>query len=394
MNDLFSTTNGAGINMLRNEIPSESGETIEPTAPSSPSATPTYSALGTDNEQEPFTATAETYGVNTVIADAWSAPAFMKTNDSIDNGGQVCGLTGATCSSGDWRQAYANYIVQYLKDYSSDGITVNYVGFENEPELSASYASMTMSAAQSVGMADILGPALASSGVPAKMICCDTEGWSDGATYGSAIDADSTADADTALITSHGYTSAPTSPFSVTQPVWESEWSTEDTWDAAWSDGGDACGLTWAEHMTQAFTGANVSAFFGWWGTSTPSSNGDNESLVQLNGTTVTPTGRLYAFGQFGRYITPGATRIAATQNNGNLDVVAFRNPSGTTTLVVVNTASSAQPITVSLSGATGATGYTTDLSETYASSTKSVSNGQFSDTVPADAVTTYVIAG
>lgn len=45
-------------------------------------------------------------------------------------------MTGHTCASGDWRQAYANYLVQYLKDYASQGITVDFIGFLNEPEFS------------------------------------------------------------------------------------------------------------------------------------------------------------------------------------------------------------------------------------------------------------------
>lgn len=45
-------------------------------------------------------------------------------------------MTGETCSSGDWRQAYANYIVQYLKDYKNEGITIDFVGWLNEPDYS------------------------------------------------------------------------------------------------------------------------------------------------------------------------------------------------------------------------------------------------------------------
>lgn len=37
----------------------------------------------------------------------------MKTNGSVDNGGTLCGVPGAACASGDWRQAYANYLRQY-----------------------------------------------------------------------------------------------------------------------------------------------------------------------------------------------------------------------------------------------------------------------------------------
>jgi hypothetical protein len=51
------------------------------------------------------------------------------------NGGYLCGVTNATCASGDWRQAYANKIVRYINNYKSHGITIDFVGFLNEPDL-------------------------------------------------------------------------------------------------------------------------------------------------------------------------------------------------------------------------------------------------------------------
>lgn len=174
----------------------------------------------------------------------------MKTNNSNINGGTLCGMPNATCSTGDWRQAYANYIIQYLKDYSADGINVNYVDFENEANLSTSYASMQLSPSQTANFADVLGPTLASSGLSTQMACCDTEGWDYASQYASAITADPTANADTKYFTSHGYTQAPTSKLSVSQPVWESEWSTFDNWDGAWNDGTDASGLTFGRSVT------------------------------------------------------------------------------------------------------------------------------------------------
>lgn len=44
-------------------------------------------------------------------------------------------MTNGTCESGDWRQAYANKIVQYLKDYKAKGIEYDYVNPYNEPDL-------------------------------------------------------------------------------------------------------------------------------------------------------------------------------------------------------------------------------------------------------------------
>lgn len=56
------------------------------------------------------------------VADARSS--VVKTNNNENNGGTLCGVTGTNCQSGDWRQAYANYLVQYVKYYAEAGIPV------------------------------------------------------------------------------------------------------------------------------------------------------------------------------------------------------------------------------------------------------------------------------
>jgi O-glycosyl hydrolase len=132
---LFSTTNGAGMTILRNRIGSGGqGDSIEPSSPGSPSATPKYSWDGSDGYQVWLSQQAQNYGVKTIYADAWSAPGFMKTNGQEINGGYICGVSGHTCSSGDWKQAYANFLVQYLQYYKQAGVTISHVGFLNEPE--------------------------------------------------------------------------------------------------------------------------------------------------------------------------------------------------------------------------------------------------------------------
>ncbi|MFI5065599.1 MAG: cellulose binding domain-containing protein [Streptosporangiales bacterium] len=400
---LYSPTSGAGLNILRNEISADSGTTIEPTAPSSPTATPSYlplASIGQDQGQLWFAQQIKAdYGVTNVFADAWTAPAFMKTNNSTSSGGAVCGAPGATCSSGDWRQAYANYLVQYAKDYAAAGIPLTYLGPENEANLSTSYDSMQMSPSQTANFLDVLGPTLASSGLSTKMECCATEGWDYAQQYAAAIEADSTANADTAVFTSHGYTAAPTSPLSGwSKPAWETEWSTFETWDPAWDDGTDASGLTWAQHIYQGLTGANLSAFLYWWGSTTPSENGDNEGLIQINGSTVAASGRLWAFANYSRYVHPGAVRIAATSSNSAVDLAAFKNTDGTVAVVALNTGSAADPITYSLSGTgtpNGATvtPYLTNGSNNVAAqAATSVSGGSFSASIPARSLVTYVV--
>jgi len=108
---------------------------ILPTNPGSPSATPKYVWDGKDSGQLFMAQQAVAYGVKTIYADAWSAPGFMKTNGNDANGGYLCGLSGHSCSSGDWRQAFANYLVQYIKFYAESGVPITHIGHLNEPDL-------------------------------------------------------------------------------------------------------------------------------------------------------------------------------------------------------------------------------------------------------------------
>jgi O-glycosyl hydrolase len=395
---LFSPTAGAGLTILRNEVPSDSGGTIEPTAPSSPTAAPAYRALGNDEGQEWITKQAQAYGVDQFFADAWGAPAFMKTNNSDDNGGTLCGVPGATCSSGDWRQAYANYLVQYAQDYAADGVNLNYLGFENEANLAPSYSGMVLTPAQTANFADVLGPTLSSSGLSTQLECCAAEGWDYAASYTSAIGSDPVANSYVKLITSHGYTSPPTSQLASNgKPVWETEWSTFDGWNPAWDDGSDASGFTWAQHIYTGLTAANLGGFLYWWGSTTPSENGDNEGLLEINGSTVTPSGRLWAFANYSRYIHPGATRIGATTADGNLDLTAFKNTDGTVAVVALNTSGAADSVAYSLqnTGITAgtATPYVTNASSNAAAQSGiAVSGGAFTASVPARSLVTYLI--
>jgi O-glycosyl hydrolase len=401
LNLLYGTSGGAGLTILRNEISADSGDTIEPTAPSSPSATPSYVSLASINQDMGQLWFAQQikarFGVTNVFADAWSAPAFMKTNDATDNGGAVCGMSGATCSSGNWEQAYANYLKQYAADYTAAGDPLTYVGPENEANLSTSYDSMQITPAQTAQFLDVLGPTMAGTGIGVE--CCATEGWDYAQQYAAAIEADPTASADTAVFTSHGYTEAPTTPLSGwSKPAWETEWSTFETWDPAWDDGTDASGLTWAQHIFAGLDSANLNAFLYWWGSTTPSENGDNEGLIQINGSTVTPSGRLWAFGNFSDFVRPGAVRIGASTSDSNLTMDAFKNTNGTISVVVLNTGSAADSVTYSLAGTgtpNGATvtPYLTNSSSSVAAqATTSVSGGAFSSTIPARSLETYVV--
>jgi O-glycosyl hydrolase len=183
---LFNRTSGAGFSILRNGIgssPDSSSDhmvSIQPKSPGGPTAAPKYVWDGNDNSLVWISTEAvKTYGVSTVYANAWSAPGYMKTNGNDANGGSLCGVSGASCASGDWKKAYADYLVQYLTYYKEIGVDVTHLGFLNEPDLTTSYASMRSSGQQAADFIKVLRPALDRANYTGvKITCCDAEGWS------------------------------------------------------------------------------------------------------------------------------------------------------------------------------------------------------------------------
>jgi O-glycosyl hydrolase len=398
---LYSPTRGAGLTILRNEISADAGFTIEPRAPSSPTGKPSYLTLaeiGQDQGQLWFAKQIKAdYGAS-VFADAWSAPAFMKTNDSAINGGTVCGVPGASCKSGDWRQAYASYLVQYAKDYAAAGVPLSYVGPENETTIAPPQDGMIMSPAQTANLMETLGATLARSGLSTRAECCASIGWNYARQFAAAIETDKAANTATALFTSHGYFVAPGLPLKGwSKPVWETEWAPFgfQPWDPAWDDGSPSSGFTWAQNIYTGLTAANLGAFLYLWGADTTGLTGPNTGLVEAKGNTVATSGRLWAFAGYSRFIRPGAVRIGATANTTGLDVTAFRNSNGSIAVIALNNTHRRQAATFSLHGLSGAHGtpYLTDTThELSAQSPITVKNSAFTATLPPRSLVTYDI--
>jgi O-glycosyl hydrolase len=398
LNLLLSPTTGAGLTILRNLLPSDASHTIEPNSPSSPTAPPTYTWDNSSWGQVWFSQQAQRYRISQIYGDAWSAPGYMKTNGDEANGGTLCGVPGASCSSGDWRQAYANYLAQYIKDYRSDGIRLSGIAFENEPNFTASYSSMIMSPSQSANFTDVLGPTLASARLHTPIVCCEPTGWNLAQSYASGITSDPIANSYVRTISSHGYSGAPNSALTGVngKHVWETEWSTFQAFDPAWDDGSTASGFSWAQNIYTGLTAANLNAFFYWWGATTST---DNEALIEFNSSgSVNVAARLWAFANYSRFIHPGAVRIGASSGDSNLEVSAYKNINGTVSIAVLNTSNSAITTSYSLQHAGVAHGVTVTPYLTNGSNNTAqqaaipVRDGSFSATIPARSLVTYVL--
>ncbi|KAI0198892.1 putative endo-exoxylanase [Astrocystis sublimbata] len=366
---LFNTTSGAGLSILRNGIgssPDMSEDHMVSIAPRAPAAGKEmrYEWDGSDNRQLWVAQEALRRGVGVVYADAWSAPGYMKTNGNDANGGSLCGVGGASCSSGDWRQAYADYLVQYVKYYLEANVTITHLGFLNEPELTTSYASMRSTGSQAADFIKILHPTLQAANLShVKITCCDAEGF---ASQNGMISQLSSVSSLLSTITAHAYTSQPNTPIRTPLRVWQTEAADlNGAWEGAFSGrGGAGEGLTWANNIHAALTQGNASAYLYWIGAQTGSTN---SKLVRLDTDkdTVTPSKRLWAFAQFSRGARPGATRVGVAGLGGSLRSVAFENTDGSVVVVMINGGGGGFGLAVDVKGGEfkpeGARAYVTD---------------------------------
>jgi len=356
---LFSPTDGAGLSMLRLGIGSSADDvydhmrSIATADPGGPDVPLTYEWDSDDAGQLWLARRAHEYGVRQFYACAWSCPGFMMSNRSDIGGGVLCGLPGAPQDRGDWRPAYAEYLLEYLRCYRREGIKITHLGFVNEPDLflvkkphEIPYAAMQMSPDQVVDFAKLLGQAIDRSGIPVSVVCCDAASWAQQAVYTSAIEHDPDAARAVAVHAGHNYYEAARWRLPTERRVWMSEWEPDvegNVWRTAWDAGLREDGMRLAEDIHGALTEANVSAYLYWFGASV----GGTRALIRLDGQKYNASKRLWALAGFSRFVRPGATRMGAFATDPQLKVSVFLNTDGLTVLNVINT--SGREVTASL---------------------------------------------
>ncbi|KAJ4377181.1 hypothetical protein N0V83_000004 [Neocucurbitaria cava] len=255
-NYLFDENLG-GLSILRNRIGSSPTDGILGSCPSTPSSTLNFTSLGANDStadscqlkltQQALLANPDLF----IYADAWSAPGCFKTDETDINGGLICGVRGSNCTE-DWRQAYADYLVQYVKLYEEKGINVSLLGAYNEPDFNpVTYASMESDGFQAKDFLEILYPTVKKYRNDLEVSCCDATGARqersilyelEQAGGGALYD----------VATWHNYQSNPERAFnSQGQPNMQTEYADgSGPWNTTWDTTGQlAEGLQWAMYM-------------------------------------------------------------------------------------------------------------------------------------------------
>ncbi|UQC83796.1 cellulosome enzyme [Colletotrichum lupini] len=316
---LFSPTKGAGFSMIRNRIGSGGkGDSILPTSPGSPAGKPTYTWDKDDSGQ-----------------CSW-----------IHEDEYLCGTTGHTCSSGDWRQAYADFLVQYVKYYQQAGLNITHLGFLNEPDFSPGYSQMQISsnAQEAISFIPTLSKAVQSAGLKTAVTCCDAVGWASTVKYTNALVA-AGMESYLGLITSHTYSGNANTALNTELSSWVTESSITTAFDLTWfNNRGATEGMTWANKIAVGIINANLSAYLYWEGFELKQLQYDSHLVDTQDGKTATPSANFWAFAMWSRHIRPGAQRL---QTSGMVasDVLtsAVKNKDGSIVIIFTNNGSAAK---------------------------------------------------
>lgn len=268
-----------------------------------------------------------------ILATPWSAPRWMKTNNS---------WVGGSLQT-QYYAAYAKYFVKYFDAMAVQGISIWGITPQNEPENPNNEPSMLMNSTEQKNFINNqLGPQMAAAGYGGiKIIAFDHN--CDNTAY--PIDVlNNSSYVDGAAF--HLYLGNISAMSTVRNATNKNVYFTEQYTGSGGSFSGDfgwhmqnvVIGSTnnWSKTVLE-WNAANNSGL----GPRTP--GGCNTCLGAItvnNSTSYTKNVAYYIIGQISKFVKPGALRISSSSSSGSIFSAGFKNPDGSIALVVYNSGS------------------------------------------------------
>jgi glucosylceramidase len=344
MTKLFDPTAGIGLNFLRQPVgASDFARSVysydDVAAGQSDPSLAHFSIAHDTGYILPILAQARQLNpATTVMATPWSPPGWMKSSGS---------MIGGSLSTG-YYQAYANYLVRFLQAYQSAGVPVALLSPQNEPEYSpANYPGSTLSAsAETTLIGGYLGPAIAGAGLATRILGYD-HNWDD-TSYPRTILGNATAAQYTSGTAWHCYAGSPGAQSTV-----HNAYPNKDTYftECSGSQSSNTAN-TFADTLDWQTENLIIGATRNWarsvvtWNMALDPRGGPSMNCttctavvtVDNSAGTAAYNAEYYVLGQASKFVKPGAVRLDSnTYGSGNLQDVAFRNPDGSTALIVLN---------------------------------------------------------
>ena len=268
-----------------------------------------------------------------LIASPWSPPVWMKDNGK-SKGGHL--LT-------KYYETYAQYFVKYIQLMRAEGLQMNAVTIQNEPEHGGNNPSMLMSAAeQTIFIKNHLGPAFKKQGITTEIVIWDHN--ADNPNYPIQILNDSVAKSFISASAFHLYLGHESALSKLHQAHPDKKiYFTEQWTGAKGSFEGD---FMW--HMQHIVIGtmSNWSSMVLEWnlandptyGPHTPGGCTECLGALTITGSDLKRNVSYYIIGQVAPFLPAGSVRIQTTSSNTQIQSIGFKRPDGKKVLVALNT--------------------------------------------------------
>ncbi len=266
-----------------------------------------------------------------LMASPWSAPAWMKDNKSPKNGSLLP----------QYQAVYAKYFVKYLQAMKANGITIDGVTVQNEPQHGGNNPSMVMSAVQQTGFVkNHLGPAFRDAGIATKIIIWDHN--CDNPNFPISVLNDPAAKVFVAGSAFHLY-AGDISAMSLVHNAhpdkglyFTEQWTGANgtfAGDFPWHTRNVIIGAVrnWAK-VSLEWNLANDANF----GPATPGGCTECKGALTIAGSNVTRNVSYYIIAQVSKFVPAGSV-VFKSSGPGNLSQVAFKTPDGKKVLLVMN---------------------------------------------------------
>ena len=308
-----------------------------------------------------------------IVATPWSPPAWMKTGQSL--------IGGRLIDTPQIYHSYALYLTKFIEAYRAQGVTVNTITVQNEPQnrSPAGYPGTDMSAAQEEKVIEALGPMLRAAHLRTQILAYD-HNWSEHPNDIASTPPDETQDTNDypqEVLSSpaarwvsgaayHCYFGDPSAMTTLHNEFPNKDIYFTECSGSQSSDPADTFSDTLKWHSRNLIIGSPrnwAKTVINWNVALDPSGGphvggcGNCTGILTIGpGDKITPDAEYYTLGHLSRFVQPGAVRIASTSFgttgwNGEVMDVAFRDPDGTTVLVAHNENDNPQAVGVSEGG-------------------------------------------
>lgn len=258
----------------------------------------------------------------TLFATPWTPPAYMKTNDNL--------ISGRLEPSHYW--GYTTHLLDFATYMESNGASLYAISVQNEPDYDPTYEGCQWNSSEFINYLSTQGSRFGSLKVMAP------ESLNFSKTLADPILNNATAAAQFDIVAGHLYGVSPSDyPLarSKGKELWMTEHFTDSTDANNWTN---AMPVALELHKSMV---ANYSAYV-WWYIRRSYGLITEDSKVSKRG---------FIMSQYAKYIRPGYTRIAATeQPYSDVYVTAYKNASGKIVVVATNTGSAQRQLKLTLS--------------------------------------------